>query len=79
MASIFVPGDSLRGPVPPQQHHRSYPTPSAGVIEPRPEIADVAGNGIGDPAAACAVWLAPLPDDRPTAELLSWDGTPVPW
>jgi NAD(P)-dependent dehydrogenase (short-subunit alcohol dehydrogenase family) len=35
----------------------------------------------GDPAeaAAGAVSLALLPDDGPTGEFLSWDGTPVPW
>ena len=35
----------------------------------------------GDPAeaAAGAVRLALLPDDGPTGEFISWDGTPVPW
>ncbi len=35
----------------------------------------------GDPAeaAAGAVRLALLPDDGPTGEFRSWDGTPVPW
>jgi NAD(P)-dependent dehydrogenase (short-subunit alcohol dehydrogenase family) len=35
----------------------------------------------GDPAeaAAGAVRLALLPDDAPTGEFVSWDGTPVPW
>lgn len=35
----------------------------------------------GDPAeaAAGAVQLALLPDDGPTGEFFSWDGTPVPW
>ncbi|MEU4482549.1 SDR family oxidoreductase [Micromonospora sp. NPDC023966] len=35
----------------------------------------------GDPAeaAAGAVQLALLPDDGPTGEFLSWDGTRVPW
>ncbi len=35
----------------------------------------------GDPgeAAAGAVRLALLPDDGPTGEFLSWDGTAVPW
>jgi NAD(P)-dependent dehydrogenase (short-subunit alcohol dehydrogenase family) len=35
----------------------------------------------GDPAeaGAGAVSLALLPDDGPTGEFLSWDGTPVPW
>lgn len=39
------------------------------------------GAGGGDPAeaAAGAVRLALLPDDGPTGEFLSWDGTPVPW
>ncbi|HZZ55241.1 MAG TPA: SDR family oxidoreductase [Trebonia sp.] len=35
----------------------------------------------GDPAeaAAGAVYLALLPDDGPTGQFLSWDGTQVPW
>jgi NAD(P)-dependent dehydrogenase (short-subunit alcohol dehydrogenase family) len=35
----------------------------------------------GDPAeaAAAAVRLALLPDDGPTGQLFSWDGTVVPW
>lgn len=35
----------------------------------------------GDPAeaAAGAVRLALLPDDGPTGQFLSWDGSPVPW
>jgi NAD(P)-dependent dehydrogenase (short-subunit alcohol dehydrogenase family) len=35
----------------------------------------------GDPAeaAAGAVRLALLPDDGPTGQLFSWDGTVVPW
>jgi NAD(P)-dependent dehydrogenase (short-subunit alcohol dehydrogenase family) len=35
----------------------------------------------GDPAeaAAGAVYLALLPDDGPTGQFLSWDGTTVPW
>jgi NAD(P)-dependent dehydrogenase (short-subunit alcohol dehydrogenase family) len=35
----------------------------------------------GDPAeaAAGAVQLALLPDDGPTGEFISWDGTEVPW
>ncbi len=35
----------------------------------------------GDPAeaAAGAVRLALLPDDGPSGEFFSWDGTPVPW
>jgi NAD(P)-dependent dehydrogenase (short-subunit alcohol dehydrogenase family) len=35
----------------------------------------------GDPAeaAAGAVRLALLPDDGPSGEYFSWDGTPVPW
>jgi NAD(P)-dependent dehydrogenase (short-subunit alcohol dehydrogenase family) len=35
----------------------------------------------GDPAEAAtgAVRLAMLPDDGPTGEFFSWDGTPVPW
>jgi NAD(P)-dependent dehydrogenase (short-subunit alcohol dehydrogenase family) len=44
-------------------------------LNPRAAAAD------GDPAeaAAGAVRLALLPDDGPTGEFLSWDGTPVPW
>jgi NAD(P)-dependent dehydrogenase (short-subunit alcohol dehydrogenase family) len=35
----------------------------------------------GDPAEAApgAVRLALLPDDGPTGEFISWDGSPVPW
>ena len=35
----------------------------------------------GDPAeaAAGAIRLALLPDDGPSGEFFSWDGTPVPW
>jgi NAD(P)-dependent dehydrogenase (short-subunit alcohol dehydrogenase family) len=35
----------------------------------------------GDPAEAAAgsVRLALLPDDGPSGEFFSWDGTPVPW
>ncbi|HTX26043.1 MAG TPA: SDR family oxidoreductase [Streptosporangiaceae bacterium] len=42
--------------------------------------ATAAASG-GDPAeaAAGAVRLALLPDDGPSGEFLSWDGTPVPW
>ncbi len=42
--------------------------------------ATAAASG-GDPAqaAAAAVRLALLPDDGPSGEFLSWDGTPVPW
>jgi len=42
--------------------------------------AGAAANG-GDPAeaAAGAVRLALLPDDGPTGQFVSWDGTPVPW
>jgi NAD(P)-dependent dehydrogenase (short-subunit alcohol dehydrogenase family) len=42
--------------------------------------ATAAASG-GDPAeaAAGAVRLALLPDDGPTGEFLSWDGTQVPW
>jgi len=42
--------------------------------------ASAAASG-GDPAegAAGAVQLALLPDDGPTAEFFSWDGTTVPW
>jgi hypothetical protein len=30
-------------------------------------------------AAMAAIRLALLPDDAPTGEFVSWDGTPVPW
>ncbi len=42
--------------------------------------ATAAASG-GDPAeaAAGAVRLALLPDDGPSGEFFSWDGTPVPW
>ena len=42
--------------------------------------ATAAASG-GDPAeaAVAAVRLARLPDDGPTGEFFSWDGTPVPW
>jgi NAD(P)-dependent dehydrogenase (short-subunit alcohol dehydrogenase family) len=42
--------------------------------------ATAAASG-GDPAeaAAGAVRLALLPDDGPSGEFISWDGTPVPW
>jgi NAD(P)-dependent dehydrogenase (short-subunit alcohol dehydrogenase family) len=41
----------------------------------------VAAASGGDPAeaAAGAVYLALLPDDGPTGQFLSWDGTQVPW
>ena len=44
-------------------------------LHPRAAAAD------GDPAeaAAGAVRLATLPDDGPTGEFRSWDGTPAPW
>jgi NAD(P)-dependent dehydrogenase (short-subunit alcohol dehydrogenase family) len=40
-----------------------------------------AASSGGDPAeaAAGAVWLAMLPDDGPTGQFFSWDGTIVPW
>ncbi len=40
-----------------------------------------AADSDGDPAeaAAGAVRLAVLPDDGPTGEFFSWDGTSVPW
>lgn len=42
--------------------------------------ATAAASG-GDPAeaAAGAIRLALMPDDGPSGEFLSWDGTPVPW
>ena len=45
------------------------------------DLAPRAAASDGDPAEAAeaAVRLALLPDDGPTGEFLSWDGTPVPW
>lgn len=42
--------------------------------------ATAAASGV-DPAeaAAGAIQLALLPDDAPSGEFHSWDGTPVPW
>jgi NAD(P)-dependent dehydrogenase (short-subunit alcohol dehydrogenase family) len=47
----------------------------------RTDLNAAAAASGGDPAeaAAGAVRLALLPDDGPTGEFLSWDGTPVPW
>ncbi len=47
----------------------------------RTDLNAAAAAGGGDPAeaAAGAVRLALLPDDGPTGEFFSWDGTPVPW
>jgi NAD(P)-dependent dehydrogenase (short-subunit alcohol dehydrogenase family) len=47
----------------------------------RTDLNPRAGAAGGDPAegAAGAVWLALLPDDGPTGQFLSWDGTTVPW
>jgi NAD(P)-dependent dehydrogenase (short-subunit alcohol dehydrogenase family) len=47
----------------------------------RTDLNPTAAASEGDPAeaAAAAVRLALLPDDRPTGEFFSWDGTPVPW
>jgi NAD(P)-dependent dehydrogenase (short-subunit alcohol dehydrogenase family) len=47
----------------------------------RTDLNATASASGGDPAeaAAGAVRLALLPDDGPTGEFLSWDGTPVPW
>jgi NAD(P)-dependent dehydrogenase (short-subunit alcohol dehydrogenase family) len=47
----------------------------------RTDLNPVAAASEGDPAeaAAGAVRLALLPDDGPTGEFISWDGTPVPW
>jgi NAD(P)-dependent dehydrogenase (short-subunit alcohol dehydrogenase family) len=41
--------------------------------------AAVASEGDPAEAAAAAVRLAMLPDDGPSGEFFSWDGTPVPW
>jgi short subunit dehydrogenase len=53
------------------------------VLAPGPRRTDLnvtAAASEGDPAeaAAAAVRLALLPDDGPTGEFFSWDGTPVP-
>jgi NAD(P)-dependent dehydrogenase (short-subunit alcohol dehydrogenase family) len=47
----------------------------------RTDLNATAAGSDGDPAeaAAGAVRLALLPDDGPTGEFFSWDGTPVPW
>jgi len=45
----------------------------------RTDLNATAAASDGDPAdAAGAVWLALLPDDGPTGEFFSWDGTPIP-
>ena len=47
----------------------------------RTDLNTTAAASDGDPAeaAAGAVRLALLPDDGPSGEFFSWDGTPVPW
>lgn len=47
----------------------------------RTDVNPIAATSEGDPAeaAAGAVRLALLPDDAPTGQFVSWDGTPVPW
>ena len=47
----------------------------------RTDLNATAAASEGDPAeaAAGAVRLALLPDDGPSGEFFSWDGTPVPW
>jgi len=47
----------------------------------RTDLNAVAADSGGDPAeaAAGAVRLALLPDDGPTGQFLSWDGSVVPW
>ena len=47
----------------------------------RTDLNERAAASDGDPAeaAAGAVRLALLPDDGPTGEFVSWDGTPAPW
>jgi len=42
-------------------------------------VAAAASDGDPAEAAAAAVRLAMLPDDGPSGEFFSWDGTPVPW
>jgi NAD(P)-dependent dehydrogenase (short-subunit alcohol dehydrogenase family) len=47
----------------------------------RTDLNERAAAADGDPAEAAegAVRLALLPDDGPTGEFLSWDGSPAPW
>ncbi|HZE31242.1 MAG TPA: SDR family oxidoreductase [Actinoallomurus sp.] len=47
----------------------------------RTDLNATAATSDGDPAeaAAGAVRLALLPDDGPSGEFFSWDGSPVPW
>jgi NAD(P)-dependent dehydrogenase (short-subunit alcohol dehydrogenase family) len=47
----------------------------------RTELNERAASAEGDPAEAAegAVRLALLPDDGPTGQFLSWDGSPLPW
>ena len=47
----------------------------------RTDLNDRAAASDGDPAEAAegAVRLALLPDDGPTGEFVSWDGSPAPW
>ncbi|MEY9846595.1 SDR family oxidoreductase [Streptacidiphilus sp. MAP5-3] len=47
----------------------------------RTDLNALAAGSEGDPAEAAtgAVRLALLPEDGPTGQFLSWDGTPVPW
>ena len=47
----------------------------------RTDLNATATGSDGDPAeaAAGAVRLALLPDDGPSGQFFSWDGTPVPW
>ena len=47
----------------------------------RTDLNAAAAASDGDPAeaAAGAVRLAMLPDDGPSGEFFSWDGSPVPW
>jgi len=47
----------------------------------RTDLNERAATADGDPAeaAAGAVRLALLPDDGPTGEFVSWDGSPAPW
>jgi len=47
----------------------------------RTDLNERAASADGDPAeaAAGAVRLALLPDDGPTGEFVSWDGSPAPW
>ncbi len=58
----------------PQFDYRRAPGLRATNLNPR-----AAAGGDSAEAAAGAIRLALLPDDGPTGQLFSWDGTVVPW